>query len=130
VTRSNRILVVDDQPDILELTAAVLEGAGYEVVTVGGGEEALDRLDSDPTFDLVLLDVNMPRMDGWETLRVVRADTRLARLPVVMFSVRGEMRDKVTGLQEGAADWIPKPFQLDELLFRVRRALTGGGAIA
>jgi DNA-binding response OmpR family regulator len=128
VTRSRRILVVDDQPDILELTAAVLEGEGYDVVTVGGADQALDRLDRDAPFDLVLLDVNMPGMDGWEALRMIRADERLAQLPVVMFSVRGEMRDKITGLQEGASDWIPKPFQVDELLFRVRRAIAGPGA--
>lgn len=115
-----QILVVDDQRDILEMTALVLTGAGYAVRAVGSGAEALDELAFE-SFDLVLLDINMPEMDGWETLRLIRADERLAELPVVMFSIKSEFRDKVTSLQEGALDFITKPFEVDELLFRVRR---------
>ena len=118
------ILVVDDQRDILEMTALVLMAAGFDVRTVGSGTEALDELAFEP-FDLVLLDINMPEMDGWETLRLIRADERLAELPVVMFSIKSEFRDKVTSLQEGALDYITKPFEVDELLFRVRRILAG-----
>ena len=84
-----RILVVDDQQEILDLTATVLSGAGYETATAGSGGEAIDRL-SRERFDLVLLDINMPGMDGWETLRMLRADDRLEDLAVVMFSIKGE----------------------------------------
>jgi DNA-binding response OmpR family regulator len=115
-----RILVVDDQADILELTSTVLEAAGYAVTTADNGLEALDRLAAEG-FDLVLLDINMPEMDGWETLRLIRADEFLQGLPVVMFSVKGEFRDKIHGMQEGAQDYITKPFEVDELLNRVRR---------
>jgi len=124
-----RILVVDDQPDILELTALVLSEAGYDVARACSGIEALDHLASFPC-DLVLLDINMPGMDGWETLRLIRADEDLTGLPVVMFSVKNELRDRVFGMQEGALDYITKPFEVDQLLFRVRRALSTprGGA--
>jgi two-component system OmpR family response regulator len=121
-----RILVVDDQPDILDLTATVLRGAGYTVEAVASGQEALVRLSRDP-FHLVLLDINMPDMDGWETLRIIRADDALGTLPVVMFSVKGELHDKVHGMQEGAQDFITKPFVIDRLLERVERILAAAG---
>ena len=117
---AQRILVVDDQQDILDLAATVLSGAGYAVSTADSGISALDRVAEEP-FDLLLLDINMPGMDGWETLRLIRADDRLDSLPVVMFSIKGEVRDKVHGMQGGALDYITKPFEVDELLERVRR---------
>jgi DNA-binding response OmpR family regulator len=115
-----RILVVDDQRDILELAATVLSGAGYAVSTASTGAGALDLL-AEERFDLVLLDINMPEMDGWETLRLIRAERSVEELPVVMFSIKGEVRDKVHGMQEGAVDYITKPFAVDELLERVGR---------
>lgn len=121
MSEPRRILIVDDQRDILDLTAAVLSGAGYEVVGVSSGTEALEQLGR-RAFGLVLLDINMPVMDGWETLRLIRADETLAELPVVMFSVKGEFRDKVHSMQEGALDYITKPFVVDVLLERIGRA--------
>lgn len=124
-----RILVVDDQREILDLTATVLSGAGYRVETGSSGAEALRRL-AEERFDLVLLDVNMPGMDGWETLRLLRADEQLAGLQVVMFSVKGELSDKVHSLQEGASGYITKPFVVDELIARVERVLAADPAAA
>ncbi|MEE8411580.1 MAG: response regulator, partial [Acidobacteriota bacterium] len=109
MTDGQRILVVDDQQDIRDMTALVLAGAGYRVDTVDSGESALSALEQD-RFDLVLLDINMPEMDGWETLRLIRCDEELTGLPVVMFSVKGEIRDKIESLQEGADDFVTKPF--------------------
>ena len=120
--QKQRILVVDDQQEILDLTVMVLNGAGFDTVTVTSGPEALGRL-SEERFDLVLLDINMPEMDGWETLRLLRADEQLEDLAVVMFSIKGEVNDKVHSLQEGATGYITKPFVVDELVTRVRRAL-------
>ena len=117
-----RILVVDDDPDIRGLTTAVLADAGYRVAAAGSGDQALRDV-AEQRYDLVLLDVNMPGMDGWETLRLIRADAELAGLPVVMFTVKGELHDKVQGLQEGAADYVTKPFVVDHLLERVGRVL-------
>ena len=117
-----KILVVDDQREILELTATVLSGAGFVAETTDSGREALGRL-AEETFDLVLLDINMPEMDGWETLRLLRADDRLDDMPVVMFSVKGELSDKVHSLQEGASAYITKPFVVDEFVARIKRVL-------
>ncbi len=118
----HRILVVDDQQEILDLTETVLAGGGYSISTASSGDEALGQLAREP-FDLVLLDINMPGMDGWETLRLLRADEQLADLAVVMFSVKGEVSDKVHSLQEGASGYITKPFVIDELVARVKRVL-------
>lgn len=120
-----RILVVDDQADIRDLTAAILTGEGYVVATACNGEEALAAAYRQP-FDLILLDINMPGMDGWETLRLTRADDDLASVPVVLFSVRGEVRNRVQGMQLGARGYITKPFTIDELTSGVRRHLESG----
>ncbi|HEX4823241.1 MAG TPA: response regulator [Candidatus Polarisedimenticolaceae bacterium] len=120
---SGRILVVDDQDDIRETARAVLASAGYEVVAAPSGREALRLARSEP-FDLMLLDINMPDLDGWATLRLVRADEALESLRVAMFSVKGEVRDKVASLQDGAVDYITKPFGIDELVARVARILS------
>jgi CheY-like chemotaxis protein len=125
MTQSRRILVVDDHEEILEITSSVLTSDGYDVEVVSSGEVALDRLGRE-AFDLVLLDINMPGMDGWETLRLIRADEELDALPVFLFSVKGEMQDKVLGLQEGAVEYITKPFVVDDLLARVRSAFEPG----
>lgn len=119
---SARILVVDDQQEIRDLAALVLRGAGFEVRTAENGRVALEALRAE-RFDLVLLDINMPEMDGWEALRLLRADRTLDGLAVAMFSVKGEVRDKVQGMQEGALDYITKPFEVDALVERVRRIL-------
>ena len=125
-----RVLVVDDQEDIREMARLVLTGAGYEVATASSGREAL-RLARETTFDLVLLDINMPDLDGWATLRLLRADEAHDDLPVAMFSVKSEVRDKVAGLKDGAIDYITKPFGVDELVSRVSRILAAtGGASA
>lgn len=120
MSATRHVLVVDDHPEIRDLAALVLSDSGYRVSTAGSGREALHLLDREGA-DLVLLDINMPDIDGWQTLRLIRADEELAALPVVMFSVKGEMQDKVHSLQEGASGYITKPFEVDELLARVQR---------
>ena len=130
MTESRRILVVDDQSEILDLARMVLADAGYSVATATGGLEALS-VARGRRFDLALLDINMPGVDGWETLKLFKADEELCGIPVVMFSVKAEVRDRVYGLQRGALDYITKPFGVEELVHRVRRILTtldeGGG---
>jgi len=129
LSEPRRVLVVDDDTEIRDLTRMVLARAGFEVVASASGRDAL-RAIRDGRYDLVLLDINMPGMDGWETLRLVRADEALPYVPVVMFSVKSEFRDRIHGIQEGAVDYITKPFEVDELLARVRRVLDareGGG---
>jgi len=114
------VLVVDDDPEIRELAGLILEGGGYAVRKAGSGREAIESA-AETAPDLILLDVNMPDMDGWEVLRLLKAHEVLRDLPVVMFTVKLEFRDKVHALQDGARDYITKPFASDELLGRVGR---------
>jgi two-component system, OmpR family, phosphate regulon response regulator PhoB len=125
VTGRARVLVVDDDREILEMTALLLRGAGHEVTLAASGEEALYLVQESPP-DLVLLDINMPGFDGWEVLRVLKEDDRTASLPVVMFSVNFEVREKLHALQQGASDYITKPFDTNALLRRVSDVLAAG----
>ena len=117
-----KILIVDDEDDILHFLDLVLREKGYEVETATGGQEALTKAQL-MRPDLVLLDIMMPQMDGWEVLKLLRVDEETATIPVAMLSARTEARDRVQGLQEGAIDYICKPFSPDELAARVRRVL-------
>jgi DNA-binding response OmpR family regulator len=113
-----KILVVDDEDDILHFLEMVLREKGYQVTTASGGHEALTRAQIDKP-DLVLLDIMMPQMDGWEVLKLLRVDDETRRIPVAMLSARTEAKDRVQGLQEGAIDYICKPFSLTELLGKI-----------
>ncbi|MEV5572262.1 response regulator transcription factor [Spirillospora sp. NPDC052269] len=115
-----RILVVDDEPAVRESLTSSLEFEGYEVGTAADGLLALDAVEREHP-DLVVLDVLMPRMDGLTACRRMRA--RGATMPVLMLTARDMVGDRVTGLDAGADDYLVKPFELDELLARVRALL-------
>ena len=121
------ILLVDDDHEIREMTSLLLGGAGFEVRTAGSGEEAIYRTQQERP-DLILLDINMPGVDGWETLRLLREDERTQHTPVIMFSVNFELREKLYALQQGAQDYVTKPFDTDGLLRRIREALATAAA--
>jgi DNA-binding response OmpR family regulator len=112
------ILIVDDDPEIVEMTAMLLAGAGYEIRRASGGDAALDEVRQGRP-DLVLLDINMPGMNGWEVLRLLKEDEDTRDVPVIMFSVNYEIREKLHALQQGAVDYITKPFDTEGLLRRV-----------
>jgi DNA-binding response OmpR family regulator len=116
-----KILVVDDEEDILHFLELVLGEKGYQVITASGGHEALTRAQIEHP-DLVLLDIMMPQMDGWEVLKLLRVDAATADIPVAMLSARTEAKDRVQGLQEGAIDYICKPFSLQELIGKIESA--------
>ena len=111
-------LIVDDEEDILHFLELVLREKGYDVVTAANGHEALTTAQIERP-DLVLLDIMMPQMDGWEVLKLLRIDDDTADIPVAMLSARTEAKDRVQGLQEGAIDYICKPFALQELLGKI-----------
>jgi len=117
---SRTVMVVDDDADILDMTRLMLEGGGYRVLPARGGQEALRTLE-EAVPDLILLDINMPDLDGWQVLRMLKVDEKTTAIPVAMFSIKMEVRDKLHGMQEGAFDYIAKPFSCEELLSRVKR---------
>jgi DNA-binding response OmpR family regulator len=113
-----KILVVDDEDDILHFLELVLREKGYDVSTASGGHEALTKAQLERPH-LILLDIMMPQMDGWEVLKLLRVDEETAEIPVAMLSARTEAKDRVQGLQEGAIDYICKPFSLQDLLVKI-----------
>ena len=117
--RKKLILVVDDEPPILRLIRAKLQIDGYAVISASGGEEGLDLIENERP-DLVILDLMMPGMDGFETLRRIREQSRV---PVIVLSARAGDVDKLRGLQSGADDYVTKPFNPDELTARVAAVL-------
>lgn len=117
--RGARVLVVDDDPDIRGLVRELLERAGYEVDEAGDGREALRAFFRSPA-DVVILDVTMPGLDGWQTLERIREVTDV---PVLMLTARSAELEKVRGLQAGADDYVVKPFGRQELVARVHSVL-------
>jgi diguanylate cyclase (GGDEF)-like protein len=119
---SESILVVDDDPDIARFVEVNLRSAGYDVSVAGDGEEALERA-GELRPDLVLLDVMMPRLDGFEVAQRLRKNPQTANTSIIMLTAKALSSDKVTGLQSGADDYIIKPFDPIELLARVKGTL-------
>ncbi len=122
-----RILVVDDDKQIVRLVRSYLEKEGYQVFVAYDGETALHIIRHDQP-DLVVLDLMLPDKDGWEITRLVRSDPTLIKLPIIMLTARVEDSDKIVGLELGADDYITKPFNPREVVARVRAVLrrTGG----
>jgi two-component system KDP operon response regulator KdpE len=114
-----KILVVDDEPQVRRALRAILTGHGCSVIEVRDGEEALEEMKVERP-DLVLLDINMPGLDGFETCRRIRQESDV---PIIMVTVRGSEKDKVQALDAGADDYLVKPFGTQELLARVRAAV-------
>lgn len=113
------VLIVEDDREIREMVALMVKGMGYTVVTSATGKEALNRL-REQSIDIVLLDLMMPEMDGFEFCRTVRADAALRDLHIIITSARDTLEDKVRGLELGAADYLTKPFSLTELQARIK----------
>lgn len=122
ITSKEKILVVDDEEDILELVRFNLTREKYEVLCVETGEKALELLKSTPV-DLILLDLMLPGIDGFTVANRLKSDARLSTIPIIMLTARGEESDVVAGLEIGADDYITKPFSPRVLLARLRTVL-------
>jgi len=122
---AHRILVVDDEPDILDLTSLALRQDGFEVETATTGDEALAQLRRSKP-DLVVLDLMLPDRPGTEVCRLIRGDKDLASVPVIMLTARTDEVDRVVGFELGADDYVTKPFSPRELCLRIRAVLRRG----
>lgn len=117
-----RILVVDDEPHIVQILKFTLEKAGYQVFTAANGREGLERA-QEVQPNLVILDIMMPVMDGYQVCRKMREDFKMNQIPIIMLSARGDLPERVKGLEGGANDYLIKPYSNDELLLRVKNVL-------
>ena len=117
-----RILVVDDEPDVLELVTYNLGQAGFQTDTAADGAEALRKARSTAP-DLILLDLMLPEMDGLEVCKLLRRDAKTSGIPIIMLTARASEIDRIVGLELGAADYVPKPFSPRELVLRVKKRL-------
>lgn len=118
-----KILVADDDRNICELLRMYLEKEGFAVVLAGNGEEALSKFDEEEP-DILLLDVMMPKLDGWQVCRELR---KKSECPIIMITAKGETFDKVLGLELGADDYVVKPFEPKEIVARVKAVLRRTG---
>ena len=118
----DRILLIEDEPDIAEVLQYNLEKEGFEVETARRGDSGLEAVRRD-TPDLILLDLMLPGLDGLELTRLLKRDGGLSRIPIVMLTARGEEVDRIVGLELGADDYISKPFSPREVVLRVKAVL-------
>ncbi|MCK4832201.1 MAG: response regulator, partial [Anaerolineales bacterium] len=120
---AEKILVIDDDLDSLKLIGLLLQRQGYQVVAAPGGSQGLAQAESENP-DLILLDIMMPDMDGYEVCKRLRKDPRLAHIPIIMFTAKTRVDDKVTGFEAGADDYLTKPTHPAELASRIKAILT------
>jgi DNA-binding response OmpR family regulator len=121
-----RILIAEDEPDIRELVAFTLRFAGHEVTAAANGEEALHQA-SQIIPDIIIMDVRMPKMTGYDACRAMKADILLQDIPVVFLSAKGQDSEIQTGLDAGAEEYLLKPFAPDQLVERVKSILAKFG---
>jgi DNA-binding response OmpR family regulator len=120
-----RVLIVEDEPDIAEVLRYNLEREGFAVEVVGRGDTALEALRREPA-DVLVLDLMLPGLDGLELTRLLKRDPALARLPILMLTAKSEEVDRIVGLELGADDYITKPFSPREVVLRIRAVLRRG----
>ncbi|MBP1909832.1 response regulator transcription factor [Methanolobus bombayensis] len=117
-----KVLIVDDEMDALMSLKVALEAEGYNVAEAKDGHEAIDKVNSEIP-DVILLDLMIPGIDGFEVCRQLKSDSMYSHIPIIMLTARGEIDDKVEGIELGADDYVTKPFNLKELKARVKMVL-------
>jgi DNA-binding response OmpR family regulator len=120
------ILVVDDEPDVAQLLSLILKADGYNVLVAGDGQEALEKARKGSP-DLILLDVMLPKMDGYRVARMLKFDENFRHIPIIMLTAKIQEKDKKTGLEMGADDYMTKPFEVPKLQQKVREILARKG---
>ena len=118
-----RILVAEDEKDIRELITLTLQFNGFEVVGVNDGVEAVRAATEEPTVDLILMDVRMPRMTGYDACRILKEQEETRHIPIIFLSAKGQETEVQAGLQVGAVEYILKPFAPDALIRKLREVL-------
>jgi len=126
---SQRVLVVEDEPNILDSLNFLMKQAGFEVRLARDGDAAMRMIESDAP-DLILLDIMLPRRDGFDVCRAIRANPQWKNVRIVMLTAKGREPDRRKGLQLGADDYITKPFSNRDIVERIHRILDGGGPMA
>lgn len=122
MTDQKKVFVVDDEPDLVELVSYNLKKEGFTVDSAPDGESALTKIRKGK-YDLIILDLMLPGIQGMELCRILRNDSKTARLPIIMLTAKGEEVDKVLGLEMGADDYVTKPFSPRELVARIKAVL-------
>jgi DNA-binding response OmpR family regulator len=119
---AKRILIVDDEKDLVDILKARLEIEGYEVLTAYDGQEGLEKAQEEKP-DLILLDIMMPKMNGYQVCRLLKFDDEYKRIPIVIITARGQEQDKSTGEEVGANEYITKPFENGVLLAKIKELI-------
>lgn len=121
-TAAKKILVVDDEPDVASLLTLMLKSQGYNVISAGDGQEALEKARGENP-DLILLDIMLPRLDGYKVARMLKFDENFSHIPIIMLTAKIQERDRQTGLEMGANDYVTKPFDTAALLGKIKDLL-------
>lgn len=122
VRMAKRILVVDDEPDLVEMVKMRLEANGYEVITAYDGKEALDKAHKENP-DLMLLDLMLPKIDGYKVCRMLKFDEKYKHICIIMFTARAQESDEKIGMEVGADAYMVKPFEPQKLLSKIKKLL-------
>ena len=123
----HRVLVVDDEPNIAKIVKKQLEVSGYDVIVAGDGEMALTKVREEHP-EVILLDVMLPKRNGYEVLGILKLDEQLKHIPVMMLTARAQQQDQQASLEHGADAYLAKPFQLEELVEQVKALLERSGS--
>jgi len=119
---NKRILVVDDEMDLVETVRFALELEGYDVLVAYNGEDGLNQARKENP-DLILLDLMLPKLDGYKVCRLLKFDERYKHIPILMLTAKTQEKDRATGMETGANEYITKPFEMDELMKKVKNYL-------
>ncbi len=123
---NKKILVVDDEPDVLALLTLMLKSQGYNVITAIDGQEALEKARKEAP-NLILLDVMLPKMDGYKVARMLKFDENFSHIPIILLTAKIQEKDRQTGLEMGANEYMTKPFDTALLLAKVKETLSKKG---